>query len=158
MKRNLTVLVAMAISWSICSAAMAQSDEKAVQEKISETVKVNSMQEKMMPEPEVQLSRLTNGLKLTEKQQKQIRPILDDEYAKLNKIRNNQDYSPKKIQKLVEKLRSDTKTKIDKHLTPEQRKRYALVAQEIKANKRLRVKENRKNRINSKSDTDQRPE
>lgn len=37
------------------------------------------------PAPDVQLKRLTGGLKLTAEQQKQIRPVLVDEYAKLKK-------------------------------------------------------------------------
>jgi len=48
------------------SVATAQSDEQMEKEKrLSETVKINSMDERMMPQPEVQLSRLTKGQKLT---------------------------------------------------------------------------------------------
>lgn len=153
MNRNLLILLAVAISTSLASVAAAQGDEPAAKEKrLSETVKMNSMNERMMPRPEVQLSRLTKGLKLTDEQQKQIRPLLENEYARLNEIRNNEDLSPKKIQKMVEDLRNDTKIKVDKYLTPEQQKYYEMVTKEIKANKQLRVKQNRKDRINSKAD------
>jgi hypothetical protein len=152
MKRMLSVLLAMAIATSMTSVATAQSDEQMEKEKrLSETVKYHSMNERMMPQPEVQLSRLTRGLKLTEEQQKQIKPLLEQEYAKLNEIRNNEDLSPKRIQKMVEDLRNDTKLKVDKCLTAEQQKSYDLVTKEIKANKQIRVKQNRKDRINSKA-------
>lgn len=146
------ILLAVAISTCMTSAANAQSNEQTAKEKrLLETVRINSMNERMMPRPEVQLSRLTKGLNLTEEQQKQIKPLLENEYAKLNEIRTNEDLSPKKIQKMVEDLRNDTKIEIDKYLTPEQQKYYDLVTQEIKANKQLRVKQNRKDRINSKA-------
>jgi len=152
MQRILSVLLAMAISTGTTSGAAAQSDEQMEKERrLSETVKINSMNERMMPQPEVQLSRLTKGLKLTEEQQKQIKPLIENEYAKLNEIRNNEDLSPKKIQKMVEDLRNDTKNKVDRYLTPEQQKYYDLVTKEIKANKQIRVKQNRKDRINFKA-------
>ncbi len=152
MKRVLLVLLAMAISTSMTSVATAQSDDQLEKEKrLSETVRINSMNERMMPQPEVQLSRLTKGLKLTEEQQKQIKPLLENEYAKFNEIRNNEDLSPKKIQKMVEDLRNDTKNRIDRCLTPEQQKYYDLVSKEIKANKQIRAKQNRKDRLNSKA-------
>lgn len=153
MKKILVALLLMAVSWSMASIAAAQADDQLVQEKtLTENVRINSMNEKMMPKPEVQLARLTKGLMLTNEQQKKIRPILEDEYTKLEKIRHNEDLSPKKIQVMVEELRSNTGTKINSYLIPEQQKKYSSVVEEIKINKQQRIKQNRKDRINSKAD------
>lgn len=153
MKRTMAVLMVMAFSWSMTSAVSAQSDDQNVQKKtLTETVKSNAANEKMMPAPKVQLERLTKGLKLTEEQQKQIKPIIENEYAKLNEIRHNDEISPKKIQKLVEDLRVETKAKINGFLTPEQRSNYTLVNNEINTTKRQHIKQNRKDRIGTKSD------
>ncbi|RII25106.1 MAG: hypothetical protein CXR30_19185 [Geobacter sp.] len=153
MKRILTALLLMAIPLSITSVASAQGDEQQAPEKsLAEKVKSNAANEKMMPEPDVQLARLTKGLKLTEEQQEQIKPILEDEYAKLNEFRYDDELSPKKISKKVEELRTDTIAKINKFLSPEQQKNYALVNKEIKTYKKQRIKQNRKDRIGIKSD------
>lgn len=152
MKRILTALLLMAIPLSIASVASAQGDEQQSPEKsLAEKVKSNAANEKMMPEPNVQLARLTKGLKLTEEQQKQIKPILEDEYAKLNEFRYDDELSPKMISKKVEELRTDTIAQINKFLSPEQQKNYALVNKEIKVYKKQRIKQNRKDRIGTKS-------
>lgn len=152
MKRILTALLLMAIPLSIASVASAQGDEQQPPEKsLAEKVKSNAANEKMMPEPNVQLARLTKGLKLTKEQQKQIKPILEDEYAKLNEFRYDDELSPKMISKKVEELRTDTIAQINKFLSPEQQKNYALVNKEIKVYKKQRIKQNRKDRIGTKS-------
>ncbi len=153
MKRILTVLVLAAISWSVTTVAKAQDEGQAIKAKqVTETVRTTAAEEKMMPEPEAQLMRLTKGLQLTEEQQKRIKPLLEDEYARLKEIRENEDISPKQISKKVEKLRGDTIAKVQSCLTPEQREKYALISDEIKANKQKRMKENRKSRIGTKAD------
>lgn len=153
MKRILTALLLMAIPLSITPVASAQGDDQQALEKtLAEKVKANAAHEKMMPEPSVQLARLTKGLKLTEEQQKQIKPILENEYAKLNEFRYDDELSPKMISKKVEALRTDTTAQISKFLSPEQQKSYALVNKEIKVYKQQRIKQNRKDRIGSKSD------
>lgn len=158
MKRILTVLLLVAISWSVTAVAKAQDEGQASKtKKVTETVRTTAADEKMMPEPQAQLMRLTKGLQLTEEQQKRIKPLLEDEYAKLKEIRENEDISPKQISKKVEELRGDTIAKILTCLTPEQKEKYALVSNEIKANKQQRMKENRKSRIGTKADPPQQP-
>jgi hypothetical protein len=150
MKKIGTVLCAATLSLCITVIAMAEPSEEVGKEKdIAKTVKQLSSNEKMMPSPDVQLKRLTDGLKLTVDQQKLIKPMLVDEYTKLKKLRQdeNLNLSPKQIQAKVETLRNETTTKIQTVLTPEQKEGYEIVRKEIRANKQKRIKENRKNRI-----------
>ncbi|MDU0459371.1 MAG: hypothetical protein RW306_11655 [Geobacteraceae bacterium] len=153
MKRMLTVLSVMAMSLGAASAAFPQTDvqgEKA--KKVTKTVKSKAGAATMMPAPEVQLKRLAEGLQLTVEQQDKIRPLLEDEYARLKVIQENEDLSPKQIQKQVEELRNGTIVKMQAYLTPEQKAKHDLVSNEIKANKQQRMKENRKARIGTKAD------
>src|SRR6185369_6647245 len=153
MKRKLAVLLVAIMSWGAASVVFAQVDDQAEKaKKVSKRVKSNAGDATMMPAPEVQLERLTKGLQLTDEQQKQIRPLLEDEYAKLKVIQKNEDLSPKQIQKQVEELRAGTKTKLQTYLTPEQKQKHDMVGDEIKANKQQRMKENRKARIGAKAE------
>jgi len=153
MKRILAVLLAAAMLSCLTSVAMAETDVQVDKEKnVAKTVRKRSSSEKMMPEPDMQLKRLTKGLKLSDDQQKQIRPMLTDEYAKLKVIRQDENLSPKQIQAKVEELRTETIAKIQTVLTPEQKEKYVLVSKEIKANKKKRMQENRKNRLGSQPD------
>jgi len=153
MKKKLAVLLVMAMSWGATSVAFAQTEVQAeTAKKVTKRVKAKAGDATMMPAPEVQLKRLTMGLQLTDEQQKQILPLLNDEYAKLKVIQENEDLSPKQIQKQVEELRTGTIVKMQTYLTPEQKQKHDLVSKEIKANKQLRMKENRKARIGTKAD------
>lgn len=153
MKMMLAVLLAAAMSWGAASAVLAQTDEQAEKAKnVAKKVKSETGDAKMMPAPEVQLQRLTKGLQLTDEQQKQILPLLEDEYAKLKVIQKNEDLSPKQVQIQVEELRTVTIAKMQAFLTPEQKKKHDMVSNEIKANKQQRMKENRKARIGTKAD------
>ena len=153
MKRMLVVLLAAAMSWGVVSVVTAQADEQAEKaNKVAKMVESSIGDAKTMPAPEVQLSRLTKGLQLTDEQQKQIRPLLEDEYAKLKVIQKNEDLSPKQIHKQVEVLRSGTIAKLQTYLTPEQKKKHDMVSNEIKANKQMRMKENRKARIGTNAE------
>jgi len=153
MKRILTGVLVAAMSLVVASAAMAQGDEQAVKEKtVKKKVKEYGAGEKMMPEPEVQLKRLAKGLKLTKEQQKQIRPMLKDEYAKLKDIRQDENLSPKQIQEKVEALREETVAKIQTVLTPEQKEKHDMISDEIRANKQKRMQENRKSRLGTQAD------
>lgn len=153
MKKMLAVLLVATMSWGAASVGFAQVDEQAEKTKrVKKTVKSKVGEATMMPAPEVQLKRLTKGLQLTDEQQKQIRPLLEDEYAKLKVIRENEDLSPKQIQKQVEDLRTGTIAKLQTYLTPEQKEKHDTVSNEIKANKQQRMKENRKARIGTKAD------
>lgn len=153
MKKILAAVLVMAISLGAASVAMAETSEQAVKEKtVAKQVKSRAGEAKMMPAPEVQLQRLTKGLQLTAEQQKQIRPLLVEEYAKLKTIQKDENLSPKQIQKQVEELRTGTITKIQTYLTPEQKEKHELISKEIKANKQQRMKENRKARIGTKAD------
>jgi hypothetical protein len=148
MKKKLAVLLVAAVSWSVVSVAMAETDVQAVKEKtVAQQVKKRSASEKMLPAPEVQLKRLSKGLKLTAEQQKQIRPMLKDEYAQLLEIRKDDNLSPKQIQAKVEALRTETIAKMQAVMTPEQIEKHNLVSKEIKANKQKRIQENRKARL-----------
>ena len=148
MKRILAVLLAGAMSWSVASVAMAETDVQAIKEKtVAKTVKKRSSSEKMLPAPEVQLKRLAKGLKLTAEQQKQIRPMLNDEYAQLMEIRKDDNLSPKQIQAKVEALRTETIAKMQSVMTPEQVETHDMISKEIKANKQKRIQENRKARL-----------
>lgn len=153
MKRMLAVLLVATMSWGTASLVFAQTEEQAEKaKKVSNMFKSKAGDATMMPAPEVQLKRLTEGLQLTVVQQKQIRPVLEDEYAKLKVIQSNEDISPKQIQKQVEELRSGTIAKMQTYLTAEQKKKHDLISNEIKANKQQRMKENRKARIGTKAD------
>jgi periplasmic protein CpxP/Spy len=156
MKRIQVAVLAMAMSCCICAIAMAQTNDQAViEKKVAKKVKSTAGKETMMPAPEVQLKRMTKGLQLTDEQQQQIRPLLEDESAKLKAIRNNENLSPKQIRKQVEEMRSDTNAKIQTYLTPEQKEKHDMVRKEIKAARQKRIKENRKARLGSKADPPQ---
>lgn len=153
MKKKLAVLLVVAMSWGAASVATAQTEVQAeTAKKVTKRVKDKAGDATMMPAPEVQLKRLAKGLQLTDEQQKQILPLLNDEYARLKVIQGNEDLSPKQIQKQVEELRTGTIVKMQTYLTPEQKKKHDLVSNEIKANKQQRMKVNRKARIGTKAD------
>jgi glucose/arabinose dehydrogenase len=154
MKKIIAVLFAATISCCLTAVAMAETKEQAISEKtIAKTVKQQSSKEKMLPAPEVQLKRLAKGLQLTVEQQKLIRPMLLEEYAKLKELRQDDNLSPKQIQAKVETLRNETATKMQTVMTPEQREKHDLVRSEIMANKQKRIQENRKARIGTQPDT-----
>jgi len=158
MKRVLMSLLVTAITCGLVAGVAAQTEEQAVKTKtVSKQVKEKSRKEKMLPAPEVQLKRLTEGLKLTGEQQKQIRPLLVDEYAKLKEIRQDENLSPKQIQTKVEELRTDTIAKMQSYMTPEQKEKHELISNEIKANKQKRIKENRRARIGTNTDPPPQP-
>ena len=153
MKKILAAVLVVAMSCGAASVVMAQTDEQAITEKtVSKKVKARSAKEKMLPAPEVQLKRLTEGLQLTAEQRKLIRPMLKDEYAKLKEIRQDDNLSPKQIQAKVEALRTETIAKIQTVLTPEQKEKHNLVSNEIKANKQKRMQENRKARLGTNAE------
>jgi hypothetical protein len=153
MRKVLMTLLVTAITCGLVTGVTAQTDEQVVKQKtVAKEVKEKSKKEKMLPAPDVQLKRLTEGLKLTAEQQKQIRPVLVDEYAKLKEIRQDENLSPKQIQLKVEELRSETITKMQSYMTPEQKEKHDLVSKEIKANKQKRIKDNRKARIGTNAD------
>lgn len=146
-------LLVTAISCGLVTGVTAQTDEQVVKQKtVAKEVKERSRTQKMLPAPDVQLKRLTDGLKLTTEQQKQIRPLLVDEYAKLKDIRQDENLTPKQIQMKVEELRTDTITKMQSYMTPEQKEKHDLISKEIKANKQKRIKDNRRARIGTNAD------
>jgi len=156
MKRILVAVLVAAISYGAASVAMAQTDEQAVKERtVAKKVKERGAKERMMPPPEVQLKRLAKGLQLTAEQQKQIRPMLKEEYARLKEIRQDENLTPKQIPEKVEVLRTETAAEIKNVLTPEQKEKYDMISKEIKANKQKRMKENRKQLLGTKSDPPQ---
>jgi hypothetical protein len=158
MKKILAAVLMAAVTLGAASAVLAETDPQVVKEKaVEKRVKERSAKEKMLPAPEVQLKRLTKGLQLTAEQQKQIRPMLKEEYASLKAIRQDEDLSPKQIQAKVEALRTETIAKIETVLTPEQKETYEMISNEIKANKQKRMQENRRARLGTKSDPPQQP-
>ena len=158
MNRILAAVLVVAMSYGVAGAATAQTDEQAFKEKaVAKRVKERGAKERMLPAPEVQLKRLAKGLQLTDEQQKQIRPMLKEEYESLKTIRQDENLSPKQIQAKVEALRTETIAKIQTVLTPEQRETHEMISNEIKANKQKRMQENRKARLGTKSDPPQQP-
>jgi len=158
MTKILTVVLIAAMTWGAVSVAKAETDEKAVKQKtVGKTVKQVGANEKMLPAPEVQLKRPPQGLQLTAEQQKQIRPMLEEEYASLKEIRQDENLSPKQIQAKVEALRTETIARIQTVLTPEQKEKHDLVSDEVKANKQKRMQENRKARLGTNADPPQQP-
>ncbi|MDD2367524.1 MAG: hypothetical protein PHN84_15345 [Desulfuromonadaceae bacterium] len=153
MKKVLVVSLAAAISLCTVAVSFAETSESATKEKtVAQTVKKRSAKAKMMPAPEVQLQRLSKGLGLTKEQKDLIKPLLQAEYATLKEIRHDENLSPKQIQTKVESLRTETVTKIQAVLTPEQVEKYNMVSDEIKSNKQMRMKENRNERLGTKGD------
>ncbi len=153
MKKTVAVMLVAAMSFGAVSLAVAVTGDQQVKEKtVAKNVKARGAKEKMMPVPDVQLKRLSKGLQLTTEQQKQIRPMLVTEYARLKEIREDENLSPKQIQVQVEALRTATIEKMQTVLTPEQKEKLDLVSNEIKSNKQKRMQENRRTRIGTKSD------
>jgi hypothetical protein len=153
MKKVLMALLAAIISFGLVTVTTAQTEEQAVKTKtVAKTVKENSKKEKIMPAPEVQLKRLSKGLQLTDEQQKQIRPLLEEEYATFKEIRQDENLSPKQIQIKVEELRNGTISKMQSYMTPEQKEKHDLISQEIRTNKQKRIKENRRALIGTNAD------
>jgi len=153
MKRILAGVLVAVMSLGGTSVVVAQGEEQAVKEKtVKKKVKAYGAGEKMMPAPEVQLRRLSEGLKLTAEQKEQIRPMLNDEYARLKEIRQDENLSPRQIQEKVEALRTETVARIQSVLTPEQKGKHELISKEIKANKQKRMQENRKARLGTQAD------
>lgn len=152
MKKILAGLLVAAMAWGTAAVVLAETNEQAVKEKtVAKKVKARGAKERMMPAPEVQLKRLAKGLQLTAAQQKEIKPMLKDEYAKLKEIREDENLAPKQIQAKVEELRTATVAQIKTVLTPEQSEKYDLISDEIRANKQKRMQENRKTRIGTQS-------
>lgn len=153
MRSILASILVAAVSFGGVSLAKAEGDEQPVKtKKVAKNVKARGANERMMPAPEVQLKRLTKGLKLTKAQQKEIRPMLDAEYASLKEIRQDENLTPKQIQAKVEELRTATVAKIQTVLTPEQKEKHDIVSNEIKTNKQKRMQANRKSRLGTQSD------
>lgn len=152
MQKIVVILLAAAL-WSVGgSPVLAATDGQVAKEKtLAKSVRAQADKERMMPQPTVQLKRLAKGLLLTKEQQKQIKPMLEEEFVSLKEIRQDENLSPKQIQTKVEELRATTVAKIKTVLTPEQIERYDLVSKEIKANKQRRIQENRKSRLGTKS-------
>ena len=154
MEKIIAVLLAATMSWCVTANAMAETNGQVINEDtVAKTVKQRSSNEKMMPAPEEQLKRLTKGLNLSDEQQKLIRPMLSDEYAKMNEFRRDETLNPKQIQAKVEALRVETVTNMKTVLTPEQKVTLDQVSKVIKANKQKRIKENRKARIGTQSES-----
>ena len=153
MKKILAAVLVAVMTGGAAAAVMAETEEKVVKEKnVAKKVKEIGASEKMLPEPAVQLKRLTKGLQLTGEQQQQIKPMLEEEYASLKTIREDENLSPKQIQAKVEALRTETIARIQTVLTPEQKEKHDLVSNEIKANKQKRMQENRKARLGTNAD------
>jgi hypothetical protein len=153
MNRKTAVMLAATLVLAGTSLALAETEQKQTMEKtVAKKVQQAGARERMLPAPEVQLKRLTKGLKLTSEQQGKIRPLLQEEYAKLKEIRQDENLSPKQIQQQVEKLRGETITSIQNHLTPEQKEKHELVSNQIKANKQQRIQDNRQKRLGTKAD------
>lgn len=74
--------------------------------------------------PNRDLRRLTKHLNLTQDQQSQIRPIIEDRDQKLNQLWQDSSISRADRKTKSQQIRDDADSKINAILTPEQRTKY----------------------------------
>jgi Spy/CpxP family protein refolding chaperone len=78
------------------------------------------------------LERMTKGLGLTKKQQEQIKPILQDEYDQLEKLRGNDTFNRDERRAKLKALNESTYDKMKPFLTPNQLKQHEAIKKLIK--------------------------
>jgi len=78
------------------------------------------------------LDRMTKGLGLSEQQQAQIKPILQDEYNQLEKLRGNDQFNRDERRAKLKELNEATYKKIEPILTPDQQKKHDEIKKVIK--------------------------
>lgn len=89
-------------------------------------------------DPERRLKNLTNDLGLSEEQQAKVKPILEDEFAQLDKLKGNDSYNRDERRAKLQSLNRETYEKLKQVLTPEQLKKYEQIDRKISDRRSLR--------------------
>ena len=89
-------------------------------------------------DPERRLSHMTEDLKLTEEQQAKIKPIINDEFAEINKLRGNDTINQAERRTKLQELNQQTAEKIKAVLTPEQHAKFDTIKAKIKERRNLK--------------------
>jgi Spy/CpxP family protein refolding chaperone len=79
---------------------------------------------KKMSKPENRMARLSRGLDLTEEQKAKIKPILEDESAKVESVLDNSNLSRQQKRTRIREIHAATFEQIKTILTPEQLKKH----------------------------------
>lgn len=82
-------------------------------------------------DPESRMKRLTQDIGLTADQQSKIKPILLEEFGKLEAMRGNDTYNREQRRAMLLELNEGTAQKIKAVLTPEQQAKYDAIRQKI---------------------------
>lgn len=88
--------------------------------------------------PERRLKNLTNDLGLSVEQQAKIKPIIEDEFTQLNKLKGSDAYNRDERRTKLQNLNNDTNEKIRQVLTPEQQQKYEQIYQKISDRRSLK--------------------
>lgn len=84
------------------------------------------------------MDHLTVMLKLTEEQQAQIRPILEEETAKVNVLRADNSLSRVQRRAKLQEIRDESYDRINAVLTPEQQKQHDELRKQALQRRKLR--------------------
>jgi Spy/CpxP family protein refolding chaperone len=74
---------------------------------------------------EEEMQELVHELDLTNEQQKQLKPILQDEFKQLKTVKDDASMSPEQKKAKAAKIHAGAKSQISSILTPEQKKKLA---------------------------------
>lgn len=88
--------------------------------------------------PERRLKNLTNDLGLTVEQQAKIKPIIEDEFAQLDKLKGSDALNRDERRSKLQNLNRETFEKMKQVLTPEQQQKYELINQKISDRRSLK--------------------
>lgn len=89
-------------------------------------------------DPERRLRNLTNDLVLTEEQQAKIKPIIENEFAQLDKIKGSDAYNRDQRRMKLQDLNNETNEKIRQVLMPEQQMKYEQINRKISDRRSLK--------------------
>ncbi|MGC1784233.1 MAG: hypothetical protein WA708_17050 [Acidobacteriaceae bacterium] len=88
------------------------------------------MQHRRRPSAKRQLQRLTKMLNLTDSQQQQMLPILQDQQTQMESIRNNTSLSPQQRREQMRTLMMDTHQKLEALMTDSQKQQFEQAMQQ----------------------------
>lgn len=112
-----------------------QAKYDTIKTKIAENRgKVRSAQPGVVPAeftPEKRLARMNSYLDLSKEQQDKMLPILQDEYAELQKLPGNDSYNRDQRRAKLQQITKETNAKLMPILTPEQQKKYVTAKDRI---------------------------
>jgi Spy/CpxP family protein refolding chaperone len=89
-------------------------------------------------DPEKRLKNLANDLGLSAEQQASIKPLIEDEFAQLDKLKGNDTINRDQRREKLQELNKSTSEKIKAVLTPEQVQKYELIRQKISERRALK--------------------